>query len=289
MAWQRKTPFGYVIQGGLIQSHPQEADAVRYIFGQYLAGASLLAIAEDMMRQGIRYHQHTAKWNKSMVKRILENRKYTGTAGYPQLVDEDNFDAAQQHRTERNTYVPLNIQVRPNRNMVTCAQCGSRMIRGTRSQIRVSWRCQGADCGQVVTISDEVLTELVHLRLRTLAQVPHLLTAPEPKQVESNMDTIRLQNELTLAFNRGTEKPDYIKTLALELAARRYSQIEDPTPAYELERLRERLEQGPADAGLLADLLTTAVRSVRLTSDKNVELELINGELITEEKEVQST
>ena len=38
MAWQRKIPFGYEIRGGLIQPHPQEADAVRYIFGQYLAG-----------------------------------------------------------------------------------------------------------------------------------------------------------------------------------------------------------------------------------------------------------
>ena len=68
MAWQRKIPFGYLIRDGLIQSHPQEADAVRYIFGQYLAGASLLTIAEDMTRRGIRYHQHTAEWNKNMVK-----------------------------------------------------------------------------------------------------------------------------------------------------------------------------------------------------------------------------
>ena len=73
MAWQRKIPFGYEVRGGLIQPHPQEADAVRYIFRQYQAGASLLAIAEDMTRQGIRYHRHTAEWNKNMVKRILEN------------------------------------------------------------------------------------------------------------------------------------------------------------------------------------------------------------------------
>ena len=43
MAWQRKIPFGYLIRDGLIQSHPQEANAVRYIYGQYLAGAFLLA------------------------------------------------------------------------------------------------------------------------------------------------------------------------------------------------------------------------------------------------------
>ena len=65
-----------MIRDGLIQQHPQEADAVRYIYGQYLAGASLLTIAENMTRQGVRYHQRTAEWNKNMVKRILENARW---------------------------------------------------------------------------------------------------------------------------------------------------------------------------------------------------------------------
>ena len=110
MAWQRKIPFGYEIRGGQIQPHPQEADAVRYIFRQYQAGASLLAIAEDMTRQGLRYHQHTPEWNKSMVKRILENTKYTGADGYPHLVSDEDFAAAQSQRAARNTYAPLRLR-----------------------------------------------------------------------------------------------------------------------------------------------------------------------------------
>jgi hypothetical protein len=35
-------------------------------------------------------------------------------------------------------------------------------------------------------------------------------------------------------------------------------------------------------------LLSIAVRAVRLTPEKGVELELVNGTIITEEKEVQS-
>ena len=287
MAWQRKIPFGYMIRDGLIQPHPQEADAVRYIFGQYLAGASLLTIAEDMTQQDVRYHQHTAEWNKHMVKRILENTKYTGAADHPRIVSDEDFAAAQRRKTERNTYAPLPTEIRPIQNKTVCARCGGRMARGSRAHGRVSWRCQGPDCGQVVTISDEVLTGQVDERLRELAQAPNLLTAPEPKRVERDLDTIRLQNELTLALNQGSEKPEYIKTLALAVAAQRYGQLPDPTPAHDLEQLRTRLEQGSADADTLANLLTIAVRAVRLTTDKNVELELINGKIIAE-KEVQS-
>ena len=83
MAWQRKIPFGYMIEGGVTQPHPREADAVRYIFGQYLAGASLLAIAEDMTRQGIRYHQHTAEWNGWCPTGTSPPPSASGPAGIP--------------------------------------------------------------------------------------------------------------------------------------------------------------------------------------------------------------
>ena len=287
MAWQRKIPFGYMIRDGVVQPHPQEADAVRYIFGQYLAGASLLAIAEDMTRQGVRYHQHTAAWNKNMVKRILENAKHIGEGGYPRLVSDEDFAAAQRQRAERNIYAPLPTQIQPICSMVVCARCGGRMARGTRSHGRVGWQCRNSDCGQVVRISDEALAELVDGQLRKLAQSPHLLTAPEPQRTALTMDAIRLQNELTMALNRGSEKPEYLKNLALAVTAQRYEQLPDPTPTHELEQLRTRLEQNRANADTLADLLRTAVRAVRLTPEKKVELELVNGTIIAE-KEAQS-
>ena len=283
MAWQRKIPFGYIIEGGVTQPHPREADTVRYIFSQYLAGASLLAIAEDMTEHGPRYHQHTPAWNKNMVKRVLENQKYIGAESYPPLVSNEDFAAARCQRSSRNTYAPLSAEIRPILGKMVCAQCGGGLARGTRSHSRVQWRCQ--DCGQSVSISDETLAEIVNRRLRELSQAPHLLTAPEPQQTGPDLDTVRLQNELTLALNRGSESPEYIKSLVLTAAVQRYGQIQDPTPAHELERLRTRLEQGPADTDTLSALLTTAVRAVRMAPEKTVELELINGTIITEEKE----
>ena len=95
MAWQRKTPFGYMIQNGEIIICSVEADAVRSIFTHYLAGASYAKIAEEMSRGSIPYHQHTSKWNKHMVKRILENGRYLGTEVYPRLVSDEDFLAVQ--------------------------------------------------------------------------------------------------------------------------------------------------------------------------------------------------
>ena len=285
MAWQRKIPFGYEIRNGQLRPHPQEADAVRYIFGQYLAGASFLAIAQDMAGQGVRYHSHTAEWNKNMVKRILENTRYTGADNWPRLVSDEDYAAAQRQRESRNTYAPMAVEIRPIQGKTVCGLCGGRMVRGTRSHGLVHWKCQNPDCGQSISLSDEALAGLVDVRLRELAQAPHLLTAPKPQRAELSMDAVRLQNELTQALNRGSESPEYITTLALAVTAQRYSQLPDPTPAHGLERLRARLEEGPIDAAALTTLLSTAVEAVRLCPGKTVELELVNGKLISEEQE----
>lgn len=237
-----------------------------------------------MTRQGPRYHQHMAAWNKNMVKRVLENQKYIGADSYPPLVPNEDFAAAQRQRSDRNTYTPLAAEVRLLSSKMVCAQCGGRLARSTRSHGRIHWRCQEPDCGQSVSISDEALTEMVNGRLRELSHAPHLLTAPETQQAGPDLGSIRLQNELTLALNRGAESPAYIKFLALTTVVQRCSQLPDPTPAHELERLRTRLEQGPADTDTLSALLATAVRAVRLASNKTVELELISGTIITEEE-----
>ena len=210
MAWQRKTPFGYMIRDGLIQPHPQEADAVRYIFGQYLAGASLLTVAEDMTRQDVRYHQHTTEWNKNMVKRILENTRYTGADNYPRIVSDENFAAVQHQKIQRNTYASLPAPIQPIKSKAVCGLCGARLVRDNHSH-GLYWKCQNPECGLCISISDEILAGLVDRRLRELAQAPHLLTAPEPQLAEMDIEAIRLQNELTLALNRGSDKPEYIK------------------------------------------------------------------------------
>lgn len=55
MAWQRKTPFGYMVQNGETIPCPAEADAVQGIFTRYLAGASYGRIAEEMSRGNVPY------------------------------------------------------------------------------------------------------------------------------------------------------------------------------------------------------------------------------------------
>lgn len=175
MAWQRKIPFGYQVQNGRINCHPEEAELVRAVFSRYLLGGSYSQIADEMTQQGVRYHQHTAQWNKHMVKRILENERYLGMDGYPQLVTDEEFLAVRLRRGEQNTYAPCPSEIIPIRDKAVCALCGEKMARDTKSRGRPRWRCKNPECGGSVYLDDSIILERVVQKLKVLAHSPECM------------------------------------------------------------------------------------------------------------------
>ena len=196
MAWQRKTPFGYQIQNGRITCHPEEAESVRYIFSHYLLGSSYNQIADEMAQQGVRYHQHTAQWNKHMVKRILENERYLGLDGYPRLIADEEFLAVRLRRGEQNTYAPCPSEILPIRDKAVCALCGEKMARDTKSHGRPCWRCKNPECGCSIYLDDSIILELVIQKLKELAKSPERIQLPQA--APASTDALRIENELAL-------------------------------------------------------------------------------------------
>lgn len=283
MAWQRTIPFGYQMQNGEIRPHPQESASVRDIFARYLAGQSYLSIAEHLTEHGPRYHEHTPKWNKHMVKRILENQRYIGRNHFPKLVEESDFLAVRLQRSDRNTYKPCPACIEPVRAKAVCALCGAKMTRDTKAHGRARWTC--SECGCAVKLADEVLCQRVNAQLRALAQAPHLLEDKPDPPIQISPDTRRIQNELTLAFNRGSESTEYMKMLMFAAASEHYAAIPDPTPRHELHQLRAQLESGMVGDHILDKLMEIAVQAVRIAPDKSVTLELTNGKILNHREE----
>jgi hypothetical protein len=94
----RYIPFGYEIQNAEIVVVNQEALLVKSAFELYIAGKSYKTIAERFEISGIYYNKDSAKWNKNMVKRMIENEKYTGTDEYPPIIDEKQYFKANRIR-----------------------------------------------------------------------------------------------------------------------------------------------------------------------------------------------
>lgn len=120
MLKNRNIPFGYCVINGKYALNVSESETVKKIFSDYISGKSLKTIAVEMQ---IPYNANKAAWNKNMVSRVLENKKYIGENGYPQIVTQHEFKQAAQIKAERTTYRKPVPQTNPQRiNTITITE-----------------------------------------------------------------------------------------------------------------------------------------------------------------------
>lgn len=110
MQKNRIIPFGYCVINGKYALNICESEAVQKIFSDYINGKSLKTIAAEMQ---IPYNANKTAWNKNMVSRVLENKKYIGENGYPKIIAKHEFEQAEQIRMERTTYRKPALQTNP--------------------------------------------------------------------------------------------------------------------------------------------------------------------------------
>ncbi len=116
MLKNRSIPFGYCMVNGKYTLNVPEAEAVQKIFADYIGGKSLKTIATEMK---IPYNSGKDVWNINMVCRVLENKKYIGENGYPQIIIAEDFEQAARIKAERNTYRKPAPQDEPRQAEVT--------------------------------------------------------------------------------------------------------------------------------------------------------------------------
>ena len=130
MAKNRVIPFGYCMKNGKITVDFKESKAVIIIFEEYLNGSSLLQIAKLMESEKVRYSECSDRWNKNMIKRIIENEKYLGTKKYPQIISKRFFDQANEKRMSKATSVcVISEDLQEIRSRTYCLECGHKLSR----------------------------------------------------------------------------------------------------------------------------------------------------------------
>ena len=238
----RKLPLGYQMRMGEIIRNEPEAKAVQDIFLQYMLGASLKEIAEQMSKTGPAYDEGK-RWNKNMVARILENPKYTGADNYPNLVDKKLFEAAAEKR-----------------------QTKQRLPERTPTQKALKRVCSKPP-------TPEIEQQVTHL-LGRLAEQPERITQPEKQPTPIHSTT---QAELDEILNTQPLDEAAARNLICKLAQEQYDAIGNEE--YETERLRRLFTAFECTAELNAELLQSTVSAV-LVTHQAVRLQLKNGQII---------
>ena len=241
----RKLPFGYELHNGTIQINSKESDCVRWIFLMYLEEASLSEIAKELNLKGETRYNKTTDWNKNMIDRILQDKKYSSNALYPEIISEEFFQTVQRQRDARRH----SKRQSPAQRMI-------RILGGGRVS---------------KTVEAGVLASLNYL-----IQNPNVIQCPEPA-VPDHTQRFRAQRELDMVMDQQPIDEDRAASLIKRIAEAEYDLIDNNE--YETERLRRLFRSTDPMDELSADLLQKTVAEISVEI-KAIQLTLKNHQII---------
>ena len=95
-------PFGYdVVEGKLVVNEPQ-AEIVRLIFTEILAGKSTYRLAKDLTRHGI-LSRKGKPWAVATIREMISNERYIGDAIFQKTFQDENY-VKRRNRSNKEQY-----------------------------------------------------------------------------------------------------------------------------------------------------------------------------------------
>ena len=280
MAKNRTIPFGYCMKNGEITTEPKEVYAVVTIFDEYLKGRSLSEIAKLMQSEKICYNAVSDKWNKNMVKRIIENNKYLGNETYPQIIDEETFRLANEKRVRKATTLNLiSEDLQAIRNVTYCTECGHRLSRIGGNSKYEHWDCRNTDCYKLeYRLTDQMIIGAVLNVLNSAIVNPSLLeSGGEISTYSPTADIVRKQNEINHMTDSAQADFDRVKVEIFKLAEMKYDCCTYNDSPQKTEELKELLQGHEQLNSLDIGLFKACVSRIWISHFCTVEVELING------------
>ena len=280
---QRKTPFGYIIKNGIVTVDKTEADIVREIAKQYLGGSSLKTIAGGLTLRTIEYMPGKSDWNKSRIRRMIDDTRYIGNNGYPPILTEQEYSAMQAFKSQKNTQ--KNIDHSDNifklNAPVVCANCGGRMQRriDNRRKTITRWRC--TECKTSVNISDEDMLGGITELLNEVIADPESIQIPK-SDYEESQEIKRLNAEISKELNTVGFDKEAIKQKMLTCVSEKYMSL--GTEEVTAQSLKDIFKDTPPLTAYDSDLTDQAVSEIQLKGNGTISLVLINGQRIGKEK-----
>ena len=245
MGTNRTQPFGYRMELGKVVIDPDEARWVIYIYEQYIQGESFKGLSDTLCGTGIRYDADKP-WNKNMVARILQDRRYIGDGEHPKIIDDCTFHRADQKRSKKVAGA-----------QVTKAQKTLKKKSGCRVTAQMEY-------------------EVLYL-LNTLAGKPELIEIPDaPPKGNGRVETLQSDIEDLLGMLPVDETQARQKLMETTVAM--YEAI-DPRE-YETHRLKRIFGQEQRRTELNCNLLEQCVAAVTMNSMGKVKVRLKNDQIL---------
>lgn len=282
----RRFPYGYEMENGQIIICNTEAETVKYIFSEYIKGSNLNKISEFLTNRKTEYLPGKYTWNKSRVKRIIEDSRYLGDDTYSAIIDSDTFRKANNEKSNRRTNMTPVVcaENKPLVRSVICGKCGEKLFHVTDNTQKhhEKWYCKSKSCkyGIPMTIS-ELEKEITSIFNRLIANPTLAEHTDSEISAEPSLEITKMGNEI----ERKLEALDFnkieLQDLILQCASKKYDDYK--SVRHITDRLKADFEQSSPLSSYSAELFDSTVATVILNSNKAVSLKLKNNTIIGKE------
>lgn len=281
----RFIPYGYTIREGRTVIEHTEAEIIREIFDEYIKGASLKDIAENLTQRRIPYTEKTDVWDKARIARIIDNAKYIGDEEYDPIIDEDTYEGAVSMKAarQRNTVQKECEGIALLRNRVKCEDCGSPMVRRicSKRHVKESWTCQNAECGKRLRISDGDLLQKITILMNRIIKNSELLI-PKPKtRIVDSPTVANLQRQVDAELGKVHPSEEYIVEKISDIASQLYKETQ-AKKIIVAQIARKRASMMRPQENFNCDYFSDLIDYITLSSSGKVRLHTKVGTEITE-------
>lgn len=281
----RNILYGYQYQNGAIIINPEETKIVNQIFNEYLSGKSLLQIADRLNDEHIEYMPDVYGWNKSRIKRLIEDERYLGIKGYPKIIDEDMHRALIQLKSKKNTQKDIDRKSNIFNLGVTviCPNCNGKMFRRHDSGRKEQewWYCES--CRTTVNIADSDFLERIKDLLNAVIKNPDVIQLSDARaEFKTSTDVIRLENEINREFESIQFDKNTLLKKMFECVSVKYGNID--SKKYISEKLKADFANASPLINFSMELFSCTVKAIKLNTDGAVNIILMNDQQIGKEQ-----
>ncbi len=282
----RYIPFGYEILDAEIKIIEREAEVVRNVYSLYVQGLSFRTISERLNKIPITYAGDGRAWDKHMVKRMLENPKYTGAKGYPVIIPPETAELVLKLKDEKVILVDKEDKPRLDayRKKAECSICGSKMRRrhaGSGKRRRRYWNCANPECdGNHHIFHEKLLDKLMTEVINELAENIEMADYAESKEFEKDTEIIKATNEMNEAIDDIEMDIEDVIDKIMGLASVKFNKCTIGSNIAITEIIKQKLAIYPQKEMVDGEIMNQIVKKIKMHPNKTIWVELINGKEI---------
>lgn len=272
----RYFPFGYQMVNGENEIIPEESVLLQKLFDSYLKGASLKKLADIAEETGIKFRENADHWNKNMIARILDDKRYWIGDGFPPIISRETGSAITDMRKQKSTsQSPIQFIQRK----LFCYNCKGKIKRNSKNFPRIRWDC--IKCGEHFgAMPDNELLQAVTEKLQAVCREPQMVEQEQTTGESLSMQAARLTNEINQALNRREVDPERVLPLILECAAEKYRTCHIKKSDYLTIKIKALFQEHSDDKKLDRELFEQTVKQVILQPDGSIQFRLLNGKTV---------